>query len=120
MKNDPKDDPVLADDGYPSDAELDRIENWSAPRIKDLFPLMAYVRERWKYPQYWEERDVEEYSRRDREYEISTGGWSGNESLIHALESNMMFSIIAPWSWRRGGHYIYRIPKERDADQDPA
>ena len=108
--SDPKDDPILDDDGYPSEAELARIRGWG----DDLIALMAYVKKRWAYDA-WEEEDIAETSTRAyRQFTISTYGWSGNESLIGALEDHTMFSFLAPWSWRRGGHYVYRLalPKE--------
>lgn len=104
----PEGDPVLGDDGYPHDIEIMRIEQWPTATTDDLITLMEYVKARWSYPQYWEEADIEDRYPY-REYTVSTGGWSGNESLIHALEQNTMFRVIAPWSWRRGGHYVYRI-----------
>lgn len=113
----PNDDPMLDDDGYPSDAELDRIKGWPVDHLSELLTLMAYVKERWSYPQYWAEANVKEHGSPQREYTISTGGWSGNESLIGALEENHTFRIIAPWSWQRGGHYVYRIPHDKE-DKD--
>jgi hypothetical protein len=107
--------PLLADDGYPSEAELEKIKNWPPPE-KDLFELdalMQYVHERWKYPTFWEEDQVEEFGRPHRRYTFSTGGWSGNESLVTAMEENPVLSMIAPWSWQRGGHYEYRLPLPR-------
>jgi hypothetical protein len=86
-----------------------------------MFDLMDYVKARWSYPEYWAEEDIEDFGRH-REYTISTGGWSGNESLVAALEQNLGFTILAPWSWRRGGHYVYRLPypKEKvDATTNP-
>ena len=64
---------------------------------------MAYIRDRWRYADagYWEQQG-------DR-FAISTGGWSGNESIIGALEQNRMFSMLCAWSWRRGGHYVYDV-----------
>jgi len=109
------DDPLLADDGYPSDAELDRIKNWPIREsnfYEDLAAIMAYVHDRWKYDA-WEEQDlidVDYKGQREHAYVFSMYGWSGNESLIGALEENEIFRIIAPYSWRRGGHYEYRIP----------
>lgn len=108
----PSGDPLRGDDGYPHDIELQRISTWPATTMADLRALMDYVKERWSYPRFWEEEVIEEYGRPIRQYTISTGGWSGNESLIAALEANTMWSIIAPWSWRRGGHFVYRIPEE--------
>lgn len=107
-------DPTFDADGYPTEETLTAIEKWPVVRHQaELIDLMDFVHRAWRYDDAWEEEDIEEY----REYTISTYGWSGNESLISALEANMMFSIIAPWSWRRGGHYVYRIPlKKEDND----
>lgn len=118
----PEDDPILGDEGYPHDIELQRIRDWPVnAKLDELLKLMDYVRARWSYPEYWKEADIEEYGRPQREYTISTVGWSGNESLIGVLEENTWFNIIAPYSWQRGGHYVYRIPLERnDANQGQA
>ena len=44
---------------------------------------------------------------------VSTGGWSGNESIIGAMKENTdyLYTFIA-FAWRRGGHYEWRIPNE--------
>ena len=38
---------------------------------------------------------------------ISTGGWSGNEDLIGAMQNNAMLWIMTWVSSRRGGHYTF-------------
>jgi len=87
--------------GYPDEEELLKIEKWP---YTDLLSLMAYVKERWRYSDtpYWHEEGTT--------FQISTGGWSGNESLINALEANTMFWILCWESSRRGGHYVFIIP----------
>jgi hypothetical protein len=81
--------------------------------------LMAYVRERWNYADigYWAESgrrpaEVRKYSHRpgQRYYDISTGGWSGNEDIIAALERNWMFMAICWQRSRTGGHYLFAVP----------
>jgi hypothetical protein len=39
----------------------------------------------------------------------STGGWSGQEDLINAVCQNQICDLFYLWSWRRGGHYEFRI-----------
>ena len=64
-------------------------------------------------------------SRLKLRFDISTGGWSGNEDIIGALEQNQMFHMLCPVSWRRGGHYIYDVQEwsndePRKLIRDPA
>jgi len=90
-------------DGYPEDHELKKIEEWN---YRDFEGLMAYVEERWRYADcgYWKKGR--------KYYRISTGGWSGNEEIIGALKENTMFWMCCWWSSRRGGHYMFTIPKK--------
>lgn len=44
-------------------------------------------------------------------YTFSTGGWSGNEDLIRAMEQNWMIWSLTWVQSRRGGHYIFEDPK---------
>jgi hypothetical protein len=44
--------------------------------------------------------------------ELHTAGWSGNESIIEALEKNEWFYFFYWESSRRGGHYKFEIPVE--------
>ena len=110
-------DPILGEGGYPSEAELQRIREWSWEG--GFRPLMDYVRKRWMYANhgYWSQEG-------DR-FSISTAGWSGNEDIIAALEANQMFSMLCPVSWRTGGHYVYDVQAWTDDEprqlvRDPA
>lgn len=101
-------DPVLGDDGYPTDAELDRIKNWPGLTQEDGIALMAYIHERWKYDQWgWEEIEDRFGA---RFYELHTGGWSGNEDLESALESTLL-GLMALQSYQRGGHFLFVFKK---------
>jgi len=45
---------------------------------------------------------------------LVVGGWSGNESIIRALENNKHWIWTMNWvQSRRGGHYIFEL-KEFD------
>lgn len=91
-------------DEYPTDDDLQRIREWGHT---DFTGLMQFVRERWKYADcgYW--------TQDDREYAISTGGWSGNEELLGAMRENQMFWLCCWVSSRRGGHYEFELPERR-------
>jgi hypothetical protein len=93
-------------DGYPEDHELKAIEEWD---YKDFPGLIDYVKERWWMAEWgWHECVDREHPEETR-YLISTGGWSGNESLIAALHKNRMFWMMC-WSLSRaGGHYEFRV-----------
>lgn len=106
-------DPFLDDRGYPSEAELERIRKWPIAMNRDIRNLLAYVQIRWMYA-----RNFEYIPLGDQEFTISTGGWSGNESLIAALEDNEIFWSMCWQATRRGGHYTFQIQSEAPNAQD--
>jgi len=90
-------------DEYPSEAELDEIRNW--PFEKGFHELLSYVQGIW-----WGGKDY--FAKHgDTHWCVSTVGWSGNEEIISALQSNFIFWSLCWEASRRGGHYIFRIPK---------
>jgi hypothetical protein len=106
----------LDEDGYPTEAALEKIEKWD---YKDGWTeLLAFVRELWAYTEYWREEknvatiDLPNYKVVADVYYVSTAGWSGNESIIHALEKNWMFWTFCWEQSNRGGHYIFHVKNE--------
>ena len=87
-------------DGYPDDQELARIQVWPT---EDFRGLMEYVRSLWWNADWGWTQGMEDH------YQISTGGWSGNESIIEALEMNSLFWSMCWVSSRRGGHYEFEV-----------
>lgn len=103
------------EDGYPTENALEAIEIWHWDDARGWF---KFIEELWAYHDWgWKEKDephewksLDQY--RDRivhRYYISTAGWSGNESIIRAMQAN-------EWMWhlnwvqsRRGGHYIFEL-----------
>ena len=85
---------------YPDDLESARIQAWPA---EDFRGLMKFVHSLWTYREWGWAQGLE-----DR-YQLSTGGWSGNESIIGALQLNTMFWLQCWVSSRRGGHYEFEV-----------
>jgi len=96
----------LDDDGYPTDEALDKIKNWP---LQDVVGCLKYAQQLWCYPDRVKV-DVRKHPWYDDKTQtiicFSTGGWSGNESVISALESN--FGVSSRWEMSmRGGYHEY-------------
>lgn len=87
-------------DEYPTEDQLDAIELWT--RENGWKELLAFVKSLW-WASDWG------WSQDGNTYRVSTGGWSGNESLIDALRNKHDFWEECCDSMRRGGHYIFEV-----------
>ena len=95
---------IFDDDGYPTDEFLNSISGW---HWEDGFnDLLAHAMHGHIYPTY---RSEEVDEKGNHIWRISTGGWSGNESIINALKDNPMFWAMCWVQSRRGGHYIFEV-----------
>jgi hypothetical protein len=103
--------PAFDGEGYPTDHTLDAIEHWSR---RDIAGCLDFCRAAWHWPEMAHERLTPEEltilhaEPGDRFVRFATGGWSGNESLITALQRNQHIRARA---WRlssRGGLHIYQ------------
>lgn len=106
-----KSDQLLDEDGYPTDSAITMIESWPWDNPDGWF---SKIRELWWAPDWgWTttvEQEVEwEKTKSYTVHSVSTGGWSGNEALIRAMESNDMLWHTTWWQSRRGGHYIFKV-----------
>lgn len=92
---------------YPTEDELEVIKTWEG----DYNELMRYVEKLWAYPEYFNSKrsEDEQTDAPQMWWWVSTGGWSGNEELIGALQSNQMFWLLHWVSSRRGGHYEFEV-----------
>jgi len=90
---------------YPDEKTLRfirRFDTFKAP-VEDL---RDFVIQNWHYEDY--------ATSKGRCFELHTGGWSGNESIIAALEksSKGMFWYMCWVKSERGGHYWFEIPQK--------
>lgn len=94
----------LWDDGYPTGAALDLITGFTGTHA-ELFALVRML---------WSPYGVMHVAPTDDGREIAvvlvTGGWSGNESIIGALEISFYVQTRLWHSSTRGGHHEYRVP----------
>ena len=90
---------------YPSDEELEKVRIWDA--VKDPHGLIEFLKEIWHWPDW----GVVCTGTRSMKLVLHTGGWSGNESIVQALEENLMFFTLFWLRSDRGGHYYFRIKK---------
>jgi hypothetical protein len=101
---------MLDEDGYPTDAALDVIRLWHYSDARGWF---KFIENLWHFRTFgWKETD-EPHEYRDKivhKYYISTCGWSGNESIIRAMQQNENMLWTLNWEQsRRGGHYIFEL-----------
>lgn len=101
MKTDkPKQTPSFNKNGYPTE---DTLRHIASAAWTDFDDLLEYVTDCIDgYGRAWKENG---------EFKIATGGWSGNESVIAALEKNTVFWALCWSSSHCGGLYVFKIPK---------
>ena len=98
------------DGDYPTDETLQAIEEWDT--IKDISGFYEFIKPIFASYGRLTERKADKNEIRDIAgvYEVATGGWSGCESAIYAMQKNRMFWMT---KWRlsqRGGYYEFDKP----------
>jgi len=96
------------EDGYPEKKELEQIKHWKITQENlhsDLQGLLEFIEDLWKYA------DIDYFKIDGRKFELHTGGWSGNEMIMEALEGNWLFWMMYWQKSKRGGHYYFELPK---------
>ena len=108
------DEPIIewTEDGYPTEESLQRL--CEALQDFNIAETAFYAALRCnRYSDYCGPERVEVRGEVIDVWAYHTGGWSGNEEIIHTLQER------APllWSWLlerydAGGHYYFKPPKE--------
>lgn len=99
----------LDEDGYPTQDALSIIESWPPSNITCWFDFVFKI---WTSPEWAWSTTVKQHRYRStnvREYKISTTGWSGNESIIEAMQRNYLLWSTTWYESRRGGHYTFEV-----------
>jgi len=104
---------VLDEDGYPTEAALELIRGWHWSDCHGWFDFIKSIW--WMSGWGWHESSVpHDYNpeKTVHQYNISTGGWSGNEAIISAMQQNRLLWSLQWVQSRRGGHYIFELRAE--------
>jgi len=104
----------LDEDGYPTDDALEIIKLWHFDDARGWFKFIEGI---WSNCGRWTEKDMPKSwasSEMDHVYDIATGGWSGNESIIHAMQDNLMMWALNWYQSTRGGHHIFTLKEFND------
>ena len=102
--------PEFDEDGYPTEETLEKIKKWEYS--DGWLELMQFVGKAWHWPEYCTATDALNYwDKPVLRYRLVTGGWSGNESIITALEGNFIFWNMCWQESHRGGKHIFEIKK---------
>lgn len=111
----------LDEDGYPTENALELIEKWHFFDAKGWFD---FIEKLWHFGDWgWSEKDEPHAWKENtlvHRFHISTGGWSGNESIIRAMEKNGMMWHLNWVQSRRGGHYIFELKEFNDENSTEA
>ena len=86
--------------GYPTKKELKIIETWDIVE-KPVPDLLEHIRSCWN----WADTRFVLNGKRVLKLYLSTGGWSGNENIINALQENKLFWMMFWEKSQRGGHF---------------
>ena len=99
---------MLDIDGYPDEESLEAIRNWDIQK-QGVDGLLELVRENTN----WADRQIGLSGKHVLRFEYHTGGWSGNEEVIDALQQNFMFWATSWVKHTAGGHYYFKIRKKQ-------
>ena len=84
-------------DDYPTEEELERIRTWKPTDCEGLWDLIRSI---WHWAPL---ADVE-----GGMWRLATGGWSGNEDIVQAMNDNRVFWGLCWQRSERGGLHWFK------------
>ena len=106
---------MLDQDNYPDEASLKQITEWDV-FSQGIDGLLTLIGENTN----WADRQIYRSGKWVIRYHYHTGGWSGNEDVIEALQQNLMFWSLFWEKTMKGGHYYFKIDRRRIEKQADA
>jgi len=99
------------DNGYPNDDMLDQLQK--TDNVKDAASWLLNIFPKLVRSMPFGHLEIsdgsDDFGNPIKIVSYSTGGWSGQEDLITAVEKSII-GILYLYSWRRGGHYVFHVP----------
>lgn len=98
--------------GYPTEEELKSIREYDIIKCgtKDFLQLISNT---WKHSY----GTMEVLGKRKIKLYLATGGWSGNEDIIGAMQENIVFWSFFWQRSERGGAYWFKFPLKSGKDE---
>lgn len=97
----------LDNEGYPTEEFLEYIRNFDFEDAVNPNEYLQELEDGWWMPEWG--FTLHRPYRGYRKLELHTGGWSGNEDTIQALQDSFFFTMFWEKTYR-GGHYYFKIP----------
>jgi len=100
----------MDDNRYPTEEEKQEIRDWEwniDENNPNDIPFIERLLELWSYA---DRCSFKKHKNGNWKLLLNTSGWSGNEELIEALESQKQPNFFF-WFWQkseRGGHYWFK------------
>ena len=88
---------------YPSEEALAHIEHFDCIN-GDTTKLIEFIEQLWWMPDWGFK-----FNKENKTLSLHTGGWSGNESIMSALQENEFFFTLHWNKTERGGHYYFKL-----------
>ena len=88
------------DDGYPTEAAIERLQSFEGSAGE----MVSYITSLMRNGFSTLENFTDDFGRAQKRLTLVTGGWSGCETVIGALDSTMFHFIFWESSFRGGKH----------------
>lgn len=93
--------PTFDRHGYPTEDTCQTIKVWP---VEDVDGFVQFVIESWHDTgRIWHDDN--------NDLHMATGGWSGNESIIQAMQENYILWGRLWKSSHRGGKFVFELPE---------
>lgn len=96
--------PTFNDDGEPTEETLNALATWPHASWDELVAYLGKAFEGYGFAKI-----------NGDELNIVTGGWSGNEMMIEALQKNQVFWAMCWKASHRGGKYVFDMERLLEA-----